>query len=163
MMIDNARYKILFALLAFVIAIFYSDLKSLLDYYGAFESQNSGARYVLFEKDIVKSWDGLINLPTRSNLLNRNLKIAIGLNTNVDLILSGTDLFRQLGKQSTQSAEAQNHHTIGNLGQFKECFKHYFQKGSAAERSFLYSKDFEQVLLASESLNKQVRFYKIWI
>jgi hypothetical protein len=47
---------------------------------------------------------------------------------------------------------------INDLNEFKECFKYYFQKGSAAERFFDNFNDFEIVLNATESLvHKQVK------
>jgi hypothetical protein len=75
-MIDNAKYKIFFAVLAILVTFFCSSFKTILNYYGAFQTiSNSGARQVL-EREIIKSWDSLITLPNRN--LNRNLKIAIG-------------------------------------------------------------------------------------
>ncbi len=78
-MIDNAKYKIFFATLAILVTFFCSNFKTILNYYGAFESIiNAGGagRQINLEREIIKSWDSLINLPNRG--LNRNLKIAIG-------------------------------------------------------------------------------------
>jgi hypothetical protein len=75
-MIDNAKYKIFFAVLAILVTFFCSNFKTILNYYGAIETiAKNGARQLL-EKEIIKSWDSLITLPNRG--LNRNLKIAIG-------------------------------------------------------------------------------------
>lgn len=86
------------------------------------------------------------------------LIINFSLNTNVDLIVSGTQLINGLRIKGTNLAE--NHQIINDLKQFKECFKYYFQKGSAAERFFDNFNDFEIVLNATESLvHKQVKIF----
>lgn len=77
------------------------------------------------------------------------------MNTNVDLIISGTELFKNL-KLNEQNG-IRNHEMIGNLKQFKECFMHFFRKGSAAERFFTNSLDFEKVLDLVKNLKQQVR------
>ncbi len=77
------------------------------------------------------------------------------MNTNVDLIVSGTQLIKEL--KIKEANLAKNHQIINDLKEFKECFKYYFQKGSAAERFFDNFNDFEIVLNATESLvHKQV-------
>lgn len=77
------------------------------------------------------------------------------MNTNVDLILSATELLENLQIESTKSKNCQN---INNLIEFKECFKFFFKKGSAAERSFQSQQDFNLVLKATENLKKKVNF-----
>lgn len=76
------------------------------------------------------------------------------MNTNVDLILSGVSLFKKLNLAG--SGDFKNHGTINDLTQFKECFKYFFQKGSAAERSFERLDDFQHVLHHTKDLKKQV-------
>ena len=76
------------------------------------------------------------------------------MNTNVDLILSGTSLLNALNISNT--IDSKNHGTINDLKQFKECFKYFFQKGSAAERSFEKLTDFQHVLSHTNDLKKQV-------
>ena len=69
------------------------------------------------------------------------------------MILSGVDLFKKLDLKLKY--QAQNHQNLNDLRQFKECFMHYFTKGSAAERSFSHSIDFDKVIQATTDLNKQ--------
>lgn len=78
------------------------------------------------------------------------------MNTNVDLILSGTELFNQLNMK--QIDEPKNHQILSDLHQFKECFSYFFRKGSAAERSFLNLQDFDKVIHATKNLKQQVFF-----
>jgi len=75
------------------------------------------------------------------------------MNTNTDLILNGPELFNQL---KITSEESKNCQYITSLGNFKECFGYFFQKGSAAERFFLEKKDFDTVIEATEYIDKQV-------
>lgn len=74
-------------------------------------------------------------------------------NTNVDLILSGVDLLQQLDINSSHS---ENHPIINSLKEFKECFKYFFQKGSAAERSLEKSDDFNAIISKTNGLAQQV-------
>ena len=79
------------------------------------------------------------------------------MNTNVDLILSGTDLLKSFAIGSINPKNCQK---INDLKEFKECFKYFFQKGSAAERSFLSQQDFDQIIQATANISeKKVRFY----
>lgn len=50
-----------------------------------------------------------------------NIKFYFRTNTNVDLILSGTDLLNNLDLKADDS---KNHHVLTNLKDFKECFKY---------------------------------------
>ena len=77
-------------------------------------------------------------------------------NTNVDLILSGTDLFKALDIK--EEGEVKNCQNIGNLGEFKACFKYFFKKGSAAERSFRAPDDFDTVITATQELANKKHF-----
>jgi ADP-dependent glucokinase len=74
------------------------------------------------------------------------------------LILSAVDLFRQLNLSPSASAEASggvNCHIINDLDQFRSCFKHFFRKGSAAERSFANETHFEYVVNASVNVRQK--------
>lgn len=76
------------------------------------------------------------------------------MNTNVDLIISGTELFKIL--KLSKDNDIINHDMIRNLKQFKECFMHFFSRGSAAERFFTNSQDFENILEIVQNLKQQV-------
>ena len=78
------------------------------------------------------------------------------MNTNVDLILSGTDLLNALN--INEVTEAKNCQNIGDLTEFKSCFKHFFKKGSAAERSFRTAYDFDTVITATKALTNKKYF-----
>lgn len=125
-------------------ALYFEDLRNL------FRIDNN----LSLEKTIISSWKSYVHLPDRK--LNRNLRIAIGVNTNVDLILSGTELFKALDIK--EAGEVKNCQNIGSLGEFKACFKYFFKKGSAAERSFRGSDDFDTVITATQELAKKKHY-----
>lgn len=143
----SSKYTILiFSLIVLLAAYFWAPLFSpIVDYICKKSISNR-----TIEKSIINSWKYLVTLPERN--LKRNLKIAIGTNTNVDLILSGVDLFRKLDIHSSHS---QNHPVINSLKEFKECFKFFFQKGSAAERSLERLDDFDTVISQTNGLDQQ--------
>jgi hypothetical protein len=85
MLSDRARFKVLFALLTLLIAIYYPNIKSAYDHYMSYylnanvKNINSGfdTGDISVEREIIKSWKNLIHLPSRSKQSNK-LKIAIG-------------------------------------------------------------------------------------
>ena len=78
------------------------------------------------------------------------------MNANVDLILSATQLFGQLGMKSYNNP--QNHDIISSLKDLEECFLFYFKKCAAAER-FVTSQDVFNAIVTAARLveDAQVR------
>ncbi|CAF0950549.1 unnamed protein product [Brachionus calyciflorus] len=153
-LVDNTRFKFVFAFTTIFLAVCYPIVKPYLETYldNLNENtilQNSNFNKFSIEHEILRAWNRIIERPRRKN---KNLKIAIGMNTNVDLILSGTELFKKLN--INQNA-IKNHEMIENLQQFKECFLHFFRKGSAAERFFSRPEDFNHILETVKDLKKQ--------
>jgi len=85
MLSDRARFKVLFALLTLLIAIYYPNIKSAYDHYMSYylnanvKNIKSGfdTGDISVEREIIKSWKNLIHIPSRSKQPNK-LKIAIG-------------------------------------------------------------------------------------
>lgn len=83
-MTDNKKFKILFALLALVIAILYQYFKIVFNnlYIDDFSINNyfdlntNTHNKSSIEIEIIRSWNRLIQLPNRNP--DRNLKVAIG-------------------------------------------------------------------------------------
>jgi len=144
----STKFAIIFAVIALLVAYSFDDIKNIL--------QNKFLRKEVanesLESKIIGSWKKYAVLPDRK--LNRNFRIAIGMNTNVDLILSGTDLFKTLKIDSTDN-NTENCQAINSLMEFKQCFKYFFKKGSAAERSFRSQSDFDHVLDGTKNLKKK--------
>jgi hypothetical protein len=125
-------YSIVFSLIVLIIARYYLNENYLNQ--NDFTINNDS-----IERSIIKSWKNLVTLPIRNS--NHNLVVAIGYNhvylflsysintiikfyfrtnTNVDLILSGTELLNNL---DLKADDLKNHHVLTNLKDFKECFK----------------------------------------
>lgn len=153
MMMDYTRFKLVFAFMTMFLAVCYPIVKPYLEtYLDNFNEDTTLDSFSKFsiESEIIRAWKRLIERPKRKQ---KNTKIAIGMNTNVDLIISGTELFKNL--EIEHNEETKNHELISNLTEFKQCFKHFFRKGSAAERFFTNSNDFNQVLDAVKNLKQQ--------
>lgn len=61
-------------------------------------------------------------------------KIAVGYNTNLDLIVEAKQLFQALGLEPTDSTQLQDHERINTEKDLLETFAKYFSQGSAVER-----------------------------
>ncbi|EFA84840.1 glucokinase [Heterostelium album PN500] len=82
-----------------------------------------------------------------------NHRVAVGYNTNLDLVVNAVDLLHALGLSPTQNPTPSDE--IHTLSQFEQTFTYYFDSGSAAER-FITEKDvFDQIIKATDSLNRQ--------
>ena len=67
----------------------------------------------------------------------------------MDLIVSGIELMRALGKEPGQSQDSP---TLDSIDDFTNTFTHYFTKGSAAERTFTNPKDFSTIVKVAETV-----------
>lgn len=76
------------------------------------------------------------------------------INCNLDLIVSGTELLGKLGRRPGQLLDSVSLDTLEDL---TDTFSHYFQKGSAAERTFNDPKAYKHIVNTAEKLKmKQV-------
>lgn len=137
--------QILFLLAAVLVTYYYRS------FYLNNDSIDTGNEFTSIERDIIKSWKRYIHLPNRN--LKRNYRIAIGMNTNVDLIVSGPELLKTLEIVSTNKPK--NCEQVNSLSEFKDCFQFFFRKGSAAERSFRSLNDFNTVIDATNDLEQR--------
>lgn len=76
MMIDNRKFKLIFALLAFLLAVSYKNLEIIFSNLFSLDENFNFSNKHSIEREIIKSWDRLLQLPSRN--LNRNLKVAVG-------------------------------------------------------------------------------------
>jgi ADP-dependent glucokinase len=81
-------------------------------------------------------------------------KIAIGYNSNLDLIVSGIEVLKNLNLKPI--SDFQDFMKISNLTQFHENFLYFFEKGIAGERYIDNPELFEKILESTINLkNKQ--------
>eukprot|EP00050_Salpingoeca_kvevrii_P014082 m.32501 g.32501 ORF g.32501 m.32501 type:complete len:483 (+) comp5544_c0_seq1:876-2324(+) len=80
----------------------------------------------------------------------RALRIAVGLNAAVDIIVDGTDLLAALNISAP--ANPRNHDLLHNEEELAECFGHYFALGTAAERWFTDPENFRAIADAARHI-----------
>eukprot|EP01112_Ceratiomyxa_fruticulosa_P018523 TRINITY_DN5932_c0_g1_i4.p1 TRINITY_DN5932_c0_g1~~TRINITY_DN5932_c0_g1_i4.p1 ORF type:complete len:501 (+),score=67.22 TRINITY_DN5932_c0_g1_i4:216-1718(+) len=78
-------------------------------------------------------------------------RVAIGYNSNLDLIVKANDLFTALGI-STPPTVFVDHPQVSTLKEFQDVFFYYLRTGSAVERFVASSEVFEQIIAAAISL-----------
>ncbi|XP_005098113.1 ADP-dependent glucokinase [Aplysia californica] len=96
------------------------------------------------ERYVIDSWTKLVNLPP-----NQFKRLAVGINSNIDVIVSGTELLNTL---HISPAKRKDHATINNIGQLQEAFAYFFAKGGAAERPFTDKAEYQRIIQAAETL-----------
>lgn len=74
-------------------------------------------------------------------------RVAVGVNANVDLILSAIKLFNNL--DITPGTTSKDHDVISSLKDLEECFSLYFKKCAAAERFVADKKVFDIIVKAA--------------
>jgi ADP-dependent glucokinase len=86
---------------------------------------------------------------------NSSLRVAIGYNSNVDLISSSIDMLeemiQQFGHAVPTSDRASDVELLTSFGDLAQCFEHFFRTGSGAERFVSNKTLFEEVVSAGTS------------
>jgi hypothetical protein len=89
-------------------------------------------------------------------------KIAVGYNTNLDLIVEAKHLFAALGLEPTDSTQLRDHERINSEQDLIETFAKYFSQGSAVER-FIENDEFcDRVMSAAAALPRKKILYKYY-
>jgi hypothetical protein len=96
------------------------------------------------EQAITKSWDRVISLPT----INFQ-KIVVGINCNVDVIVSGVNMMNKINASIGETVG--DHESLENLDQLSETFLHFFSKGAPAERFVADEDTFDKLVGMTES------------
>lgn len=105
-----------------------------------------------------EEWEKILNglqkiVNIRESTINCT-KIAIGYNSNLDLIVSGIEVLKNLNLKPI--SDFQDFMKISNLTQFHENFLYFFEKGIAGERYIDNPELFEKILESTINLkNKQ--------
>lgn len=82
------------------------------------------------------------------------LRVAIGYNSNVDLILDALALMNQFAEQhAVTNVKPHDHISIGNFTQLFESFVEYFKTGSAVERFIADKQVFDAIVEQGGALN----------
>ena len=104
------------------------------------------------EQAITKSWDRVISLPT----INFQ-KIVVGINCNVDVIVSGVNMMNKINASIGETVG--DHESLENLDQLSETFLHFFSKGAPAERFVADEDTFDKLVGMTESKDIKAHHY----
>ncbi|KAI6217535.1 hypothetical protein M3Y95_01214000 [Aphelenchoides besseyi] len=102
------------------------------------------------DQAVMKSWDRVIVHPSI-----KFRKVVVGINVNVDAILSGVGLINKL---NLSSAEVCDHEVIGNLKELYEAFIYFFSRGAPAERYCADEDAFQRLATAVEDKNLRAHY-----
>ncbi|XP_002734963.1 ADP-dependent glucokinase-like [Saccoglossus kowalevskii] len=96
------------------------------------------------EEATLQGWESRISLPSK-----RASKVAVGVNGNTDLIVSGTALLKALNATASQG---EDHNILNSIHHLQETFSHFFEKGAAAERYFANGEVYKEVIKVADTL-----------
>lgn len=102
------------------------------------------------EKAITKAWDRIISLPT----INFQ-KVVVGINCNVDVIMSGVTIMNKLNESIPERIE--DHEELHSVDELYSTFLHFFSKGAPAERFMANEEVFD--MLAKMADNKEIKVH----
>ena len=71
------------------------------------------------------------------------------INSNIDVIVSGTELLNAL---QVSPGKMKDHSTVNDVMELQEVFAYYFSKGRAAERPFTDQDTYEHIIRIAETL-----------
>ncbi|WAQ97781.1 ADPGK-like protein, partial [Mya arenaria] len=102
------------------------------------------------EESIILFWNSSIREPT-----DQFSHIAVGINCNLDLIVSGVALLSSLEKGRGQPLDSVALESIDDLA---NTFTYYFSKGSAAERTFKSKEIYAAIIETAEKLEEKEHY-----
>ncbi|CAL1535328.1 unnamed protein product [Lymnaea stagnalis] len=102
------------------------------------------------ERGIIDSWTNFIKPPEK-----QFQKLAVGINSNVDIIVSGVALLNAL---KILPGKRENKNVLSNFNDLQETFAFYFARGSAAERPFTDQPIYQKIIETAETLNHVEHF-----
>ncbi|KAI1706031.1 ADP-specific phosphofructokinase/Glucokinase conserved region domain-containing protein [Ditylenchus destructor] len=94
------------------------------------------------EQAMVKAWERVIAQPTI-----RFRKIMVGINCNVDVIVTGVDLANKLNVSTESIGDKE---VLTSLEDLYETFLHFFSKGAPAERYMADENSFDKIISMAE-------------
>ncbi|XP_018408319.1 PREDICTED: ADP-dependent glucokinase isoform X3 [Nanorana parkeri] len=89
------------------------------------------------EEALSAAWDALITAPGK-----HWGKVAVGVNSCVDVVVSGVSLLKALGLSPQTGGD---HLVLNTLEELAETFQHYMQRGAAAERFYSDADSFQHI------------------
>lgn len=118
--------------------------------YSYFNEQRRIQSYSV-EQAIMMSWDKLITQPT---ILFR--RAVVGINCNVDLIVSGTSVLQWM---NSTSSKREDHEVLNSVDDLHEAFSYFFSRGAPAERHTSDEKMFQTLVQIASEARQRSHFY----
>ncbi|VDM97791.1 unnamed protein product [Thelazia callipaeda] len=103
------------------------------------------------EQTVMLAWDKVIAQPS---ILFR--RAVIGINCNVDMVVTGTSLLESLNATPTLRKD---HEVISNVNDLYEAFAYFFSRGAAAERYMSDSKLFDALVQFASEPRQRPHYY----
>ncbi|RDD45185.1 ADP-dependent glucokinase [Trichoplax sp. H2] len=97
------------------------------------------------EADTIQGWQQQLDLDSA----NSQIRIAVGLNANVDLILPGVDLLNELGAKPNGTSD---HLLLRNINDVQDCFARSMKSCSAAERTMESRTLYQEIVASAEKI-----------
>uniref|UniRef100_A0A1I7YMB6 ADP-dependent glucokinase n=1 Tax=Steinernema glaseri TaxID=37863 RepID=A0A1I7YMB6_9BILA len=104
------------------------------------------------EQAMQESWDKMIVLPS---MLFR--KVVVGINCNVDVIVSGTGLYNEINPSLSKCSD---HEVLKSTEDMREAFMEWFSRGTVTERHMASEETFASVIKTIET-SQQPKHYHI--
>uniref|UniRef100_A0A0N5ANK8 PKS_AT domain-containing protein n=1 Tax=Syphacia muris TaxID=451379 RepID=A0A0N5ANK8_9BILA len=118
--------------------------------YSTFNEQRRIQSYSV-ERALMLSWDKIVSQPS---IFFR--RVIVGINCNVDLIVSGTALLEHINSTTT---ERKDHEVLTNINDLYEAFTYFFSRGAPSERHMSDEKTFQDLVQTAGDLLQRSHYY----
>lgn len=104
------------------------------------------------EQALLKAWNTVIEQPSI-----KFRKVFLGINCNVDVIVSGVDVINQLNISSPNTIEDKE--VLNGFEDLYEAFVHFFTRGAPAERFMANEAAFDKIIATVEDKHLRTQHY----
>ncbi|TKR72249.1 hypothetical protein L596_019725 [Steinernema carpocapsae] len=118
--------------------------------YSVFNEDNRLASMTV-EQAMQESWDKMITLPS---MVFR--KAVVGINCNVDVIVSGTSLYNHINPSLSKCID---HEVLKSTEEMREAFMEWFSRGTVTERHMDKEETFASIIKAIENSPHHKQYY----
>ncbi|EGC31620.1 hypothetical protein DICPUDRAFT_50094 [Dictyostelium purpureum] len=157
--ISNTKFTLLSIFCAFLAIVYLYLLKYPINHSNNNNNNNNQNNNNFINKEILvdDSAETIKNIETGLKKISgfnewdgncHNKTVAVGYNTNLDLVVDAIELLEKL-KLKPQPLHHQPKEVISSLSDFEAIFSYYFKSGSAAERYIQDEETFESILAAA--------------
>ncbi|VDD90918.1 unnamed protein product [Enterobius vermicularis] len=103
------------------------------------------------ERALMLSWDKIVTQPS---IFFR--RAVVGINCNVDLIVSGTALLERMNSTTNRR---EDHEVLNNINDLYEAFTYFFSRGAPSERHMSDEETFQNLIYTAGELLHRSHYY----